>query len=83
MESSDGEVPVGPATIAGGGVGLVAFVSAGVALVTGAATTEEIIVFGSGVVLLVTAMGGRYAQAAVQILAAALDSASRRPMNRE
>lgn len=66
------KVSVGPTTVIGGGLGLVTFVGAGVAVLTGEATTEEVAVFASGVLVLVTVLGGRYAQAVVQILAEAL-----------
>lgn len=70
------KVPVGVSTIAGGGVSLAAFVGALVAFVTGAHDAATIELLATGLVSLALVLGGRYAQAAVAILAAATKGAT-------
>lgn len=67
------KVSVGTTTVAGGGIGLVTFVSALVAVLSGSGTTEEIVVLVVGASMIAMVLGGRYAQAVAKILAAALE----------
>lgn len=64
-------VSVGPSTMIGGGVSLAAFVAAIVAFIAGARDAATIGALATGVIILVTTLGGRYAQAVVQIVQAA------------
>jgi hypothetical protein len=67
-----GKVKVGPSTVAGGGVSLVAFVLALVAFVQGARDEATFSALAVGVVSLVTTLAGRYAQAVAQAVAHAV-----------
>lgn len=63
-------VSVGPSTMIGGGVSLAAFVAAVVAFIAGARDAATIGALATGVIVLVITLGGRYAQAVVQIVQA-------------